>query len=159
MLGIEVDLRNEMRALRKQMWITKRGMQNAITRVGRYVQSEAINRAPISPKQEQLPGRKKGSTSISKKAPGGLERSIEFEKQKGGMQGAVFVAANSEAGQYAKKIHDERGTSWENLGPGSIAKDGRSPDKVGDKFIERAWDENEDGRIPQIAKDAMEKAQ
>ena len=56
---------------------------------------------------------------------------------------------------YAPKIHDERGKTWQNLGPGSIAKN--SSGKVGDKFIERAIADNADAFF-RILQDEAKKA-
>ena len=56
----------------------------------------------------------------------------------------IFVASNSEAGKYAFRIHEEKGKTWKNRGPGTIAKGS----KADDKFIERAI---EDTRGQQIA--------
>lgn len=50
----------------------------------------------------------------------------------------VFVAMNKGAGEYAYKMHEERGSSWHNLGVGSQAKRGTLGKPVGGKFIERA---------------------
>ena len=46
----------------------------------------------------------------------------------------VFVPSNSEAGKYARRIHDEKGISWWHRGPGTQAK-GAQADAL---FIERA---------------------
>ena len=56
---------------------------------------------------------------------------------------------------YAPKIHDERGKTWQNLGPGSIAKN--SSGKVGDKFIERAIADKADAFF-RILQDEAKKA-
>lgn len=58
----------------------------------------------------------------------------------GQFEGAIFVAANSEAGKYAARIHDKKGIDWENRGIGTIAKGPQADDK----FIERALEVNED---------------
>ena len=57
---------------------------------------------------------------------------------------------------YAPKIHDERGKTWQNLGPGSIAKN--SSGKVGDKFIERAIADKADAFF-RILQDEAKKAE
>ncbi len=69
-------------------------------------------------------------------APGGLERSISNEVIISGddVTANVFVASNSEAQGYAKKIHDEKGKSWHRRGRGTINKG----DRADDKFIARA---------------------
>ena len=51
---------------------------------------------------------------------------------------SVFVASNSQAGRYARRIHDEKGVTWRNRGPGTIAKGARADEK----FIERAIKDN-----------------
>jgi len=121
-----------------------------ISRCTVRVWKEAILNAPRSPTTQQqarasrktrqnTSGRRK-PTAFTRAKPGGLERSISMEMDKKEMAGSVFVAANSEAGKYAKKIHDEKGESWHNRGPGTIAKGQRADAK----FIERALAENED---------------
>ena len=146
-MQVKVDRPSLDRFLRGTKKDGEKNIKEYVNRAGRLVQSEAVARAPISPKQSQTSGNNKKSTAIDKQSPGGLERSIEFGTKDGGRTGAVFVAANSEAGSYAKKMHDGRGKQWENLGAGSIAKGG----KVGGKFVDRAWSENI-GRIEQIGK-------
>lgn len=59
-------------------------------------------------------------------------RSITFASD--AEKAEIFVASNSEAGKYAKKMHDEKGLSWWNRGPGTEAK-GPQADH---KFILRA---------------------
>ena len=68
--------------------------------------------------------------------PGGLEKSIEYEADE--THCSVFVAANSQAGRYAKRIHDEKGITWRNRGAGTVAKGPRADEK----FIERAIRDN-----------------
>lgn len=111
------------------------------------VRAEAQKYAPRSPTQAQLNRLRKTTRKVhrepnshSRPKPGGLERSIDYSADYLEMTGEIFVAANSEAGSYAAKMHDERGKTWRNLGPGSIAKN--KGGKVGDKFIERAIDDN-----------------
>ena len=50
---------------------------------------------------------------------------------------SISVAANSEAGNYGRQIHDERYKTWQDLGVGSRSKPGGGQG-VGEKFIERA---------------------
>lgn len=69
--------------------------------------------------------------------PGMLQASINFTS--GGDYAEVFVPSNSPAGSYAKKIHDEKGFSWFERGPGTQAK-GPQADA---KFIERAIADNQ----------------
>lgn len=128
-----------------------------IQEVGRFVHAEAVLRAPISPKQEQVILKKPTKTgkarfTTQKHNPGGLERSITLRFLDGGLAAMVFVPSTSEAGRYAGRMHDERGQSWQNLGPGSLAKPGSSTGAVGEKYVVRAWTENVSaGKIKKIA--------
>ncbi len=56
------------------------------------------------------------------------------------MKGEIFVEANSEGGQYAVRIHDERYETWQNRGLGTIALG----EQAREKFIERAVDDNQE---------------
>lgn len=113
-------------------------------------QAEAKKTVLISPTKAQYEATLKGGkSSRTDFNPGGLERSIKAEhgKASNGVFASVFVATNAEGAKYAVKIHDERGKTWQNLGPGSIKKsEGRH---VADKYIERPRDENIDeyGRL------------
>lgn len=82
--------------------------------------------------------------------PGGLEKSIELERTEAGV--TIFVAANSPAGKYAKRIHDEKGKTWWNRGRGTRDKGAQADDK----FIERAVDANRD-KIAQYIDDEIRK--
>ena len=93
--------------------------RRAMTRCGLIAVREAKANAPRSPTMN-----------------GGLERSIEYEASESGC--AVFVASNSQAGRYARRIHDEKGITWRNRGPGTVAKGQRADEK----FIERAIRDN-----------------
>lgn len=146
-------------------------LRRAIIEAGHFVRKEAIARAPISPKQEQSKvysqrhrkgsaarkkleakgitftsngwaERKKGTKA--KKTPGGLERSISVEFVNGGDAAHIFIPLNAEAGKYADRIHNKRGITWTNLGPGSLAKQKPTGGRVGEKFIDRAYSENID---------------
>lgn len=75
--------------------------------------------------------------ATTRPTPGGLMKSIAFTSTDS--RAEIFVPANSPAGTYAKKIHDEKGSSWKDRGPGTQAK---GP-KADDKFIERAAKDNE----------------
>jgi len=114
------------------------------------VHKDAVRNAPRSPLQRQKNSQRKtkGDTSGRKKPtattrakPQGLERSISFAVDASKLEGSVFVSANSEAGKYAKRIHDERYKTWQNLGIGSRGKPATGQG-VGEKFIERAVDAN-----------------
>ena len=50
----------------------------------------------------------------------------------------VYVAANAEAGKYAKRIHDEKGKTWRKRGPGTVAKGARADDKYILRAVQQA---------------------
>lgn len=116
----------QARAQRKASWVAKHGDGKASIR--------AFNRAQRAGK-----GRRKAG-SHSRHAPGGLERSIEWEVRGKGfaMEAEIFVAANAEAGKYAKRIHDEKGKTWRKRGPGTVAKGARADDKFVSRAAEKA---------------------
>lgn len=126
-----------------------RGVCPAAARQAMFVCAErckqtAVRYAPRSPTMaNHAKTLKRKKTTVSRKFPGNLEKSIECEYDE--KHASVFVAMNalcvSKNGfNYAKKIHDERGKTWQRLGAGSIAKGG----KVGEKFIERGIRDNAD---------------
>lgn len=112
----------------------------AVQRACMIVHREAVRNAPVSPTNAQYSKAvlKRKKRTKRRMHPGGLSRSIEWETR--GMEGSVFVASNSEAAAYARKIHDDKYKSWRNRGPGTIAKGTRADDK----FIERALNDNAD---------------
>ena len=110
-----------------------------LERCGLLARREAIANAPRSPTNDQYSATLKRKQRTARKMyPGGLEKSIEhtvlFDTC------FVFVAENSYAGKYAAKIHDEKGITWRNRGPGTIAKGPRADEK----FIERAVFDNQE---------------
>jgi hypothetical protein len=84
---------------------------------------------------KRRPGARKANAT-SRPNPGGLTRSIDYRVTEDDAE--VFVSANSEAAKYAKKIHDEKGATWFNRGPGTVAK-GPQADEL---FILRAVQSN-----------------
>lgn len=110
----------------------------AVQRACMIVHREAVRNAPVSPTNAQYSKAvlKRKKRTKRRMHPGGLSRSIEWETR--GMEGSVFVASNSEAAAYARKIHDDKYKSWRRRGPGTIAKGARADDK----FIERALNDN-----------------
>jgi len=97
--------------------------QDTLEEVGRKVQSEAKLRCPL-----------KHST---------LSDSIMLFKKRG----VVIVGiVQGTALQYANKIHNERfkEDGWHYLGKQSRAKNVDGTARVGEKFIDRAYDENKD---------------
>lgn len=88
--------------------------------------------------------------STTRPMPGGLMRSIEMSSD--AEKAEIYVPANSPAGKYAKRIHDEKGVTWRERGPGTQAK-GPLAD---DKFIERAITDNQ-AEITRIIEDQMQR--
>ena len=144
-------------------------VSRGMLRAGLLVQREARRNAPRSPAQSQLKAeyreryqaRKEAGKTASRKpkpkamgakpseakrprrkaraVPGGLEKSIEMRQDRP-FEAAVFVAANSPAGKYARRMHDEKGRTWRRRGVGTRAKGGQADEK----FIARAVDSQKD---------------
>lgn len=128
---------------------TRKVVQDALTVGAGKIRSKAQGFCPISPTQAQKNRLRKTKRKVTRKStattrakPGGLRRSIDFEVDKIKMTATIFVASNSEGGKYAARIHDGQGSSWNKLGPGSIAAN--KSGKVGGEFIERAIAEDAD---------------
>ena len=132
---------DELRAsLKKLLAMPKPVIRLALTSCGMIAVREAKANAPRSPTMKQLSATlKRKKRTRHRTHPGGLEKSIKFEITQNNKV-SVFVAANSFAGKYAKRIHDDKGKTWRNRGPGTIAKGSRADDK----FIARALRDNED---------------
>lgn len=73
-----------------------------------------------------------GKGSKTRPMPGGLMRSITVRNTDSTVE--CFVPANSPAGSYAFKIHEEKGSVWRDRGPGTQAKGPQADEK----FISRA---------------------
>lgn len=133
----------------KGMAQVRRGLKRAVLLVHR----EAVKNAPVSPTNAQYSKAvlKRKKRTKRRMHPGGLSRSIEWEVV--GNEGVVYVAENSEAARYARRIHDERYKTWKNRGPGTIAKGSRAREK----FIERAMADNV-GKVDEILDAAIGKA-
>lgn len=131
---------------------TGANVRRAMARCGLIAVREAKANAPRSPTMKQLSATLKRKKRTSRRTyPSGLEKSIEYEVTEQGC--SVFVASNSPAGKYAKRIHDEKGKTWRNRGAGTIAKGARADEK----FIERALKDNE-GKFTAIINDEIGKA-
>ena len=128
------DLRTQSRTLARE----------ALFMCAQHCKAVAAAYAPRSPTMaNHSAALKRKKRTTAHRYPGSLEKSIECESSAD--RASVFVRQNalcvSATGyNYAKRIHDERGKSWRNLGAGSIAKGG----KVGEKFIERAISDSAD---------------
>jgi len=142
-----------MRSFKDGAKIAARVAAAGLPRVGRLLRDEAKQNAPRSPTKAEFSRtlKRKAVTDRTDFFPGGLEQSIEWAVRFG--QCFIFVRDNSPAGKYAAKIHDEKGKTWRNRGPGTIAKG----DRADEKFIERAIEDNAD-EIDYIFQDELNKA-
>lgn len=115
--------------------LVSRALRNSYGRIGGLVLPVAKSYAPRSPTMETLSNtlKRKRRTS-NRREPGNLEKSIEYEVLPGNAGCSVFVASNSLAGEYARRIHDEKGKTWWKRGPGTEAKGAQADEK----FVERA---------------------
>lgn len=120
---------------------TGANVRRALDRCGAIAVTEARANAPISPTNKIVSnGLVRRKRTASRTTPGGLEKSIMHGVLPDGSGCSVYVASNSFAGAYAKRIHDGKGRTWWKRGPGTVAKGSRADDK----FIERAIRDNAD---------------
>ena len=133
---------NELQsAFRQLQRTTGANVRRTLARCGLIAVREAKANAPRSPTNKTLSATLKRKKRTSRKMmPGGLEKSIEYEILPGDAGCSVFVASNSFAAKYAKRIHDDKGRTWQKRGPGTVAKGARADEK----FIERAIKDNVD---------------
>ena len=164
--------------------IVEAARKRGAMRAGLVVQREAVRNAPRSPTEAQKRAEKKSSVKPAPHArrrslvsrlvhkavsavkrmlkrrrrgraravPGGLEKSIEIGPVSEGC--SIFVASNSPAGKYAKRMHDEKGKTWWNRGPGTRSKGTRADEKFIDWAIEASKD-----LIGRIIEDEVKKVQ
>lgn len=155
-------------ALRKGMPAVQKALEQAMKEAGGQAWKDAVANAPKSPTDAQAKAHRKrdwvakhgaGRASIrafnryqdlgkarrkanshSRRAPGGLMRSIQWRLRGKGynIDAEVYVAANAEAGKYAKRIHDEKGKTWRKRGPGTVAKGARADDKYILRAVQKA---------------------
>ena len=132
----------------------QRATQRALVKCGLIAWRDAVTFAPRSRTMAQLSATLKRKKRTTRRThPGGLEKSIMTEAT--ATEARVFVPSNSLAGRYARRIHDEKGVTWHNRGPGTIAK-GPLADE---KFIERAITmHDEAGNFKEIFEDEVGKA-
>ena len=125
----------------------------ALQKCGAFAMREAKANAPKSPTMKILSATLKRKKRTSRKMmPGGLEKSIEYKVADNGKAVSIFVSSNSFAAKYAKRIHDDKGRTWQKRGPGTVAKGARADEK----FIERAIKDNV-GKYAAIVEAALQK--
>lgn len=155
-------------ALRKGMPAVQKALEQAMKEAGGQAWKDAQHNAPKSPTGKQAWAQRRadwvakhgdGRASIrrfnanqdrgkarrkadshSRHAPGGLEKSIQWRLTGRGMNldAEIYVAANAEAGKYAKRIHDEKGKTWRKRGPGTVAKGAQADDKYILRAVQKA---------------------
>lgn len=135
------DVAGEYEALGLRM---KAAVKRGLKRIGQNVKTRAKWYAPKSPTRAMLRtiyafGSRGGGKNRPR--PGGLMRSIDFASNEHSV--SVFVGKNSEAARYAKRIHDEKGLTWWNRGPGTVAKGPQADER----FIDRAADDEADNNL------------
>jgi hypothetical protein len=132
-----------------------RVLTDTMRRASKQIAAESRLNAPKSPTQAELDadrtakygkkhtakvkkrrGKVRKANASSRPAPGGLMQSIASEVIKAGqnVDGSIFVASNSAAVKYARRIHDDKGKTWNERGIGTEKKGPRADEK----FIERA---------------------
>ena len=152
-IGVDITIQSPniadaLRELERLGPAAAKSLERSATRASFLVQRESIRNAPRSPSQKIVRAlrktrrkTKRKDRAVSRPNPAGLERSIARDVIVGpdGVTASVFVASNSEAGRYAARIHDGKGLTWRNRGPGTIQKGARADDK----FMDRAVIDNE----------------
>jgi len=145
------DVSGEFADLGRKM---KAAVSRGLRRIGQTVCARAKWYAPKSPTRAMLRkiyrfGSRGGGKNRPR--PGGLMRSIDWVSNEHSV--SVFVGQNSEASKYAKRIHDEKGLTWWNRGPGTVAKGPQADEK----FIDRAANDEADANLL-IMDEEMERA-
>lgn len=165
---MNLSLQQFLVALRKGMPGVQKAVERAMQDAGKQAWKDAVANAPKSPTDAQAKAHRKaawvgkhgsGRASIrafnkaqrqgkarrnpnshSRRAPGGLMGSIQWRLRGKGynIDAEVYVAANAEAGKYAKRIHDEKGKTWRKRGPGTVAKGPRADDKYILRAVQQA---------------------
>lgn len=160
-MDVAIELTGVSEALQTLANVAKDGpkaTQRAMSAIAILVQREARRNAPRSPTRGMLNRARKTKRKVtrsaratSRTAPGALENSIDREATS--EAAIIFIASNSNAGKYARRIHEEKGETWRNRGLGTIAKGARADEK----FIERAVFDST-GKILDIIKAEHRKA-
>jgi len=116
-----------------------------LVEVGRLVESGAKRRCPRSPTKGEAKAAGEGQKKRGKgkgakfRVPNTLSDAIVLVKKRGSVIIGVLRGASL---KYADFIHNGQGTKWQNIGPGSKAK--QSGPRVGGEFLTRSYDDQED---------------
>lgn len=130
------------------------GITVALRKIASHIRTRAKWYAPKSPTRAMLRkiyafGSRGGGKNRPR--PGRLMQSIVSKSDT--KTASVFIAEDAPAIKYAAKIHDERGISWWNRGPGTVAKGPQAREK----FIDRAA-KDEDKRTQRTLLQEIKKA-
>lgn len=118
----------------------KKGVKRFLKEVGVRIQGLARKYAPESPtKSDYAKLNKSGKTNRKNTGitTGSLRDSITYDA--GRDMVSINVPSNSRGGKYAERIHDKKGTEWNNRGPRTVKKGA----KADEKYIYRAFDDSE----------------
>lgn len=150
-MEVTIEIKGMQQIQHKINQLVPAGIKAVLTRSHNRIKimlvKAAHNYAPISPSKGQyIRTLKTGITKRHNFNPGGLTRSIIGKATEDYVE--LFVASNSDGGQYAKKMHEWQG-GW---GEGTKA---RGP-QAGNTFITRAITDNE-GNIIKIYESELDK--
>ena len=124
----------------------RRAIRHALVRCGMVAKRDSVQNAPRSPTMKQLSATLKRKRHTARRTtPGGLEKSIELQTTD--TEARVFVSSNSFAGKYARRIHDEKGITWRNRGPGTVVKGPQADEKFIERAVRAHVDNGDFGRV------------
>jgi hypothetical protein len=137
-MQISVDTR-ELVALERRLALaggaTPSNIQKLLKTIGVIVLGKARAFAPRSmTKSEYTSTLVGGKTTRKVFTSGSLKSSITVEYKPNSVE--IGVPSNSKAGEYAEKIHDEKGKSWKNIG-------WQNDSQATDKYIFKAQEATE----------------
>lgn len=124
------DFRRATRALKRAGGNAKKHRERANKRLAMTARDLASIYAPKRPTRAEA--KAAGKPGAYSGPPGALQSSIKAYADE--HLAEIFVPLNSPAGSYAWKMHEEKGRTWKERGPGTVAKGAQADDK----FIERA---------------------
>ena len=138
--AVTVDTRELQKLMRRIARVSKHNpgkIKKMFKKIGAIVQGASKAYAPRSPtKAEYVSTLKGGRTrrATSSFTTGNLKKSITVDVKNDRVE--IGVPANSPAGKYAEKMHDEKGKTWNKLGK-------HNDGKATDKFIFKAYIDSE----------------
>ncbi len=140
MADVKIDDRELVALMRKIERVGKGSpsiIRKMLSKIGSLIHGRAVTYAPRSAtKAEYVSTLKRGVTrrKTSSFTSGSLKSSITVDVKRDRVE--IGVPSNSKAGEYAEKIHDEKGKTWNNLGK-------HNDRKATDKYIFKAYEDSE----------------